>query len=274
MNYQRYVVGAVAMATIVIAEGCYNARGFDRGAMRQQMNRQTVQVTDDDIQATLARRPQIQFPMRIAVVVATSGYSLGQQANCRLTADDIDSIMSAEKDLKDEGIVSDMVIVSEALIERSYSYPSNNNTQLKNWRLAAARYGADALLVVNSTAATDRDSNVLSLLYLTIAGFWVSPGTRCDALYMMDGVLVDVRNEYVYATVQSEGTDHVTRPLAILDEAVAVDGARAKAVEAFKPELLKRIRHLYGMAPVAAAAKPQSGSDGRTTLDGFRYHTE
>jgi hypothetical protein len=52
---------------------------------------------------------------------------------------------------------------------------------LRAARLAAARHGGDAVLVVTGASAPDHYSNWAALLYVTIVGVWVVPGSRVEA---------------------------------------------------------------------------------------------
>src|SRR5512145_2171842 len=67
-------------------------------------------------------------------------------------------------------------------------------------RSSAARRAADAVLVITGASAVDRYSNWASLLYVTLVGLWVVPGTHADGIFLAAGSVWDVRNEFLYAT--------------------------------------------------------------------------
>jgi rhombotail lipoprotein len=233
----------IAMLAMVLATGCYSARGFDRGALREQMGLATPEITDQEIEKTLSRTPQLKFPIRLAVYFMTPQKIQYDWRSWDITWDDHDksSLLSMAEDLKSSGIVSDIVIVSDTLVTRG-----EHGITLKDIRLAAARYTADAVLIVRGAAEVDMDSNILSILYLTIVGCWLAPGTRCDALFMTDAVLLDIRNEYLYLSEETEATDHAVKPVALLKETVIVANAKRKAVGILRRELLQRLKNLKG----------------------------
>lgn len=115
---------------------------------------------------------------------------------------------------------------------------------LRAQRSAAARTRADALLVVNLATATDEYVNPASLLYLTIVGMWVAPGTHRDALTIAEGVLLDNRNEYLYAFARGEGENRVVRPVMFADEHAVAGASRIEALQSFGQAFVTQARGL------------------------------
>ena len=96
------------------------------------------------------------------------------------------------------------------------------------------------MLVVASATEVDRYFNVLSVLYLSIVGAWIVPGTHKDALTLMEGVLLDNRNEYLYASVQAEGKGGVCAPSLYAEDSDAMKKSRLAAMKAFGQEFTRR----------------------------------
>jgi len=109
-------------------------------------------------------------------------------------------------------------------------------------RLAAAEHGADAVLVLNGITEVDRYNNFASFLYLTVVGLWLVPGTHTDSLFVLDGAMWDVKNQYLYLSVESEGLASKTGPQMILKDKDSVVEAKKRAVQSFGSELEKRVR--------------------------------
>ena len=109
------------------------------------------------------------------------------------------------------------------------------------WAMALKAAGYDGVIV---TGAADLDaySNPLSLLYLTIVGLWVVPGTHRDALFAAHATLLDVATGYLYASAEAEGRGTLVRPLLFIDDDEAIARARREALIALRDELVKRIR--------------------------------
>ncbi|CUS32583.1 exported hypothetical protein [Candidatus Nitrospira nitrificans] len=68
--------GFIVVAVLILA-GCVSARGFDRGALRQQLAQDAPHhVTSPDIQRALELKPQLKFPFRLAVYLQSGSTSV------------------------------------------------------------------------------------------------------------------------------------------------------------------------------------------------------
>jgi len=169
----------VFLAAVVLC-GC--ASGFDRAALRERLASAPLQVTEADIKAALDLKPQLRFPFKLGVYLQTeergpnytypSGVRSGEWS---WSASDKERIVSWRTALVNEGVVSDLFIISDLIA---------SGTDLKRVRLAAARYGADAVLIIQGASQVDRYLNPLSFFYLTIV-----PGTNIDAIMMLQGAM-------------------------------------------------------------------------------------
>lgn len=86
--------------------------------------------------------------------------------------------------------------------------------------------------------------NPASALYLTIIGVWLVPGSHRDALTVAEGVLLDNRNEYLYAFARGEAESKSVRPGAYADTAAVVTASRVKALEDFGSAFIEQTRQL------------------------------
>jgi hypothetical protein len=127
--------------------------------------------------------------------------------------------------------------------EREY-YSRYGAPSLKSIRLAAARHHADAVLIVDYAPDVDRYNNVTAVLYLTLVGGFLIPGTHSDALVMMNGALWDVRNEYLYMTVEVEEEAQRIGPAFLLQDEHTIEKAKQNTLPIFYEEVLRRIRRL------------------------------
>lgn len=230
----KSVLMLVLLLSIV---GC--SRGFDRGALRGQLNHESpAQISDSDIQKALELKPQLSFPFRLAVYLQRDkaertayGDSL-RSLSWRWEGEDKDNILSVAEKLRAEGVVSDIFIIPPTRVAKD---------DLAGIRLAAAEHGADAVLVVNGITDVDRYNNFASFLYLTVVGLWLVPGTHTDSLFVLDGAMWDVKNQYLYLSVESEGLASKTGPQMILKDRDSVVEAKKRALQTFGPELEKRL---------------------------------
>ncbi len=229
---RRLLLGALS----AILAACSGAHGFDRGQMSQSLVEEPKQVTDQDIKSAMARKPQLKFPFKLAVELGEGGCD-----RCYGTwrEEDKQKILSWGEQLKQAGVVSQMFIVPDIFEMKD----------LKTIRFAAAQQGADAVLIIRSADDTDQYANPASVLYLTIVGAWIVPGSDLDALVMLRGAMWDVGNAYLYATVEAEGESHSIGPTMLLERKDAIAQAKRNALDNFGPELVKHVEALAGKSP-------------------------
>ncbi|HVR83720.1 MAG TPA: hypothetical protein VMU54_05365 [Planctomycetota bacterium] len=231
------------------ALGC--SSGFNRVSMTESLQAEQPLVFDDaDVLRVEQTRPQIQFPIRLAVVPPTmfNHWSAGEPKE---TEGQRKEIQTWGEKLRDAGIVSDLFIIPEILTSqtRSQSY-------LKDLRLAAARLQADAILILRSTTDVDSYSNVLGVLDLTIIGMFVLPAHQKDALTILEGVLLDNRNQFVYFAGSAEGIGSTFGPLATVKETNAIQESRIEALQSFGDLLLKESRRMRDWVPGPLESSP------------------
>ena len=223
----------------VLLCGC--ASGFDRAALQERLNDGTLQVSDSAIAEARAIKPQLNFPCRVAV------YLKPVERDWRWTHEDRVAMERWAATLKQEGIASEVFPLPDMLA------PNGN---VKELRLAAAKCGADVLLLIHGAAQTDTYKNPASIFNLTILGGYVVPGSHCDALFMMEGCLLDVDNGYIYTAAQAEGLGKIIRPSFIIEDKDAIARAKTQAIDEFGFEIVRRMRTLAGRT------QPPSGVPG------------
>jgi hypothetical protein len=228
---------AVLGLSLLIASGC--ATGFDRGALVERLQKEGAiyEVQDKEIQEVRALKPQLTFPCRIAVYLKPPP---GRE--WRWTSEDKETLNASAKVLQQEGIASCVIPMSGMFAK---------DGDLKHLRMEAARYGADALLVIQGAQQTDSYLNPAAVLNVTVVGGFVVPASHRDSLFMVEGVLVDVGNGCLYASVESEGEGKIVRPTFLVEDKDAINRAKKKALEALGPELVRRLRSLYTGLTVA-----------------------
>ena len=232
----------IAILIGVAAAGCQS--GFNRDQMNTRLQDEKPLVFDDmDVLRIEQTRPQLQFPIRLAVVPPSMfnesrwdmpGESEGQRKEIQVWG---------EK-LRDAGIVSELILLPEILIADSRSLGT-----IRSVRLAAARVQADAVLILRSTCDVDSYINPLGVLDLTIVGMFLIPGHHKDALTIVEGMVIDNRNQYVYFAGTAEGTGSTFGPLAAVDAKDAVRDSRCAALKSFGDLLLREGRRMREWVP-------------------------
>jgi hypothetical protein len=212
----------------LLACGC--AHGFYRAPVQERLNDGTVQIAEPSVTAVRGLKPQLRLPCRMAVYLKPPA-----NGEWRWTPEDKAILDQCAAALKKDGIVAEVFPLPEILVGKG---------DLKELRLAAARCGADALFLVHGAAHTDSYSDAASVLNLTVVGGYLVPSSHKDSLFMMEGVLLDVDNGYVYAAVQAEGGGKTLRPAFVSEEKGSVAMAKTRAIGAFSDELVRRMRSL------------------------------
>jgi hypothetical protein len=224
----------VSLAVILWAGGlfgCTASRGFDRGAVVERMQGSVVLV-DQDVAEVLALKPQLPSPFKLGVYFVAPKYSATPWL---WRGEDKDALLSIEASLRETGVVSSMFVITDSTVQ---------GRSLHSLRVAAARHGADALLVVTGGEAIDRYNNVLGAFYVLLVPMIFVPGTELDALFMVNAALWDVRNGYLYATAEAEATAHQTRPTMFVEPQHAIEEARTEALAGLAREVEQRLAAL------------------------------
>lgn len=233
---------------LLLQIGCASS-GYDRGAL-PEVNPNKIVIDSEEIKHYLSLKPQLRLPFRVGVYfIDPEGH------NYRIDAKNKSMLLAIEENLRAEKIVSQMFLISASVYDLdSERYESGfknyyqNRTRtldgIKKIRILASRYGADAVLVIKSTPRYEQKPNILSLLYATIVGIWIIPGSHGESTFTLEGTLWDVRNEYLYLTTESEASSSSTRPYGWIDEVSIVSESKEKALQEFSSELSKRFKSM------------------------------
>ncbi len=223
----------VSSVAIIFVVGCASPRGFDRGELQTAVSPQAI-VTEEEIQRVLELEPQLPRPFKLGVYL-TSPKSRHWSSNWNWLPRDKEAILAIGQALSSQGLVSETVFVSPATAQ---------DEELKSIRLAAARHGLDAVLVVSGVSDIGRYNNALGPTYALIVTPLFVPGTVVDGLFLTHAGLWDVRNGYLYVSVEADGGSSVTAPAAFLDESNVVEEAREKSLAALSSSVKSHIQNL------------------------------
>lgn len=215
--------------------GCASSRGFDRGLLDSQLQSASPQLSDRDIGAVLDRKPQLPPRFRLGVIVRDGSHGRGLEP-WRWTLEEKNRLLESLASLEIQGTAGEVFPIIDV-----ESGPSGD---LRALRLAAARHGADAVLIVTGAVSVDRTTSPLAITYLAILPMFVVPATREEALFVSRAALWDVRNEFLYMTAESESVSGQRRPLVFIDTKEVIDGARKDSLAQLIQEVSKRLSSL------------------------------
>jgi hypothetical protein len=222
------------------------ATGFNRGEMEAALHSAKPAYVSSDlsVEQIEALKPQIVLPGRIAIAppIQVNLRWWGGGSLPTWTREEIAVFESWKEPLREAGIASELLVLPSGLVTECAW--QDGACRLRAQRAAAARAGADALLIVTLATATDEYANPISALYLTIIGMWIAPGSHRDALTVVEGALLDNRNEYLYAFARGEGEGRLVRPLMYAETAAAVSASRVAALRDFGTAFIEQARQL------------------------------
>lgn len=232
-----------AIVVLILVSGCAT------NDMRAQMEQDAGAVPS--IQFSNARtveeirklKPQATFPLRIAVMPPSRWNGLSQPER--------EVIEQWATSLQEMGFAETLQIVPRSLMPQC-GYQAEHDCYLTQARVAGARLGADAILFLNDTTATDSYLNPLSILNLTIVGMWIVPAHHRDSYSIYEASLFDINNGYLYAVAEGYGEQKSLRPYVYAEYQTGQNEARLKALHSVGVKLLDLAKRQMNRAPGAA----------------------
>jgi rhombotail lipoprotein len=220
---------------LVMLMGC-TPSSFNRASMKHSLYNQPKEGLDEEIRQTIQAKQQIKTPFKLGIFfdseVPSREMSLG--LNFWEHKDKL-LFISRIQDLNKEEIVSETVIIPDLIIS------GNDPTSI---RLAAAKENVDAVLIIKGIDAIDTYANPFAILYFTIIGMGIFPGSHQDALVILSSALWDVKSGYLYFTGESEGEDKIIRPLFFLHERPALERAKIDALNKLFEEFYQKMKNI------------------------------
>jgi len=206
---------------------------IDRGRMQQELATATPEFSSQTVEEIEKIQPQLSVPFRLAVAPPIWRKEL------HWSREERKELESWGPELKAIGLVSEFILIPSVTYEIS---AANQRGWFEQLRTAAARHHADAVLVVRDVDDTSSWVNVLSVLDLTIVACWFVPGHHVEAVSLMQALVLDNRNEYLYASAEGEGSVVKVLPFAYVDAEEYRQEARLAALKDLKEGLLARAR--------------------------------
>lgn len=222
----------LSVAALLSTWSC--STGFDRAEM-QDVIRQTVTLPASHTDPTVTTRPPaLPRPFRLGVFFSHRDFPTRQAITpADWRSQDHDALLRVLTPLQGQHLLQDILVIAHSSVET----PS-----VADIRKAAARYGADVLLVVTGAGSVDRHHTWSALLYPTIIGAYWASGTVSDALFLIDGSLWDVRSGVPYGSHRAEGLASQSGPAASLDDRNVLAEAKASALRILGTQLTEWVR--------------------------------
>jgi len=235
MKTGRHLLVPALIFTMALS-ACNGARGLNRQMLQDSFHDHPEVATDRDIAGAMAVQATLPMPYRLAIYFKQKDFP-SRPALHRVdwVSADADRVQQTLKPVQEEGILQRTFLLAHSTVQ---------GTTLRDIRLAAARYNADALLIIEGASAFERYNNGHAWWYATGIGAYFAHGTESHALFMMEGTLWDVRTGYLYGTQTAEGETTLIGPAPSLDDRAAVAEAKDVAMARFGRELADTLRLL------------------------------
>ncbi|MBH0177735.1 MAG: hypothetical protein HP491_07665 [Nitrospira sp.] len=210
---------------MLLAGGCAGSAEFDRAAMRAALGIAEIPAAQHVSADVHADMPNTPHPLRLALYFVERELPIRHKIRmARWIDSEKDALLKQLTPLQHEGIVTNTFLLADSTI-RGYDVPKI--------RQAAARYDADAVLIVDGVGSVDRYNNGYAAWYVTLIGAYVAPGTVGDALFMIHSSLWDTRTERLYATQTVDGRSTLTGSAVLLEDSQVLAQAKTAALAEF-----------------------------------------
>mgnify|MGYP001264469911 CR=1 FL=1 len=135
--------------------------------------------------------------------------------------------------LRDQNQLTDIFVLMDSTVQ------AGNSDEI---RQAGARYGADAVLIVDGAGAIDRYNNYYAWLYPTLIGAYLAPGTESAALVIATGSLWAVHSNW-HAPIQTvEGVSKTVGSAVFVDDSTALQEAKEQALQALSTRIVEQLQ--------------------------------
>lgn len=204
-----------------------SSKGFHRESLRGSLD--TPQVSDQAIADEFAKVAQLPKPFRLGVYFKRLE---GEQdlALSRWREEDREVLYGM--DFPKEEVKAVFPISEELVVSPDF----------RSVRLAGAKQGADAVLVISGAQKVNHSPNELASTYLLLFPLLFVKGTEVESLFLARALLWDVKNGFLYLGAEAEAEKSWDRPLAFPKTKELILSARREALEKLKLELVRQMK--------------------------------
>lgn len=224
----------ILIALIFLLASCAKGTVFNAQEMESKMPSESLEYKEQlSLQEIEKLKPQLKFPIILAVTQPSRWKGW--------TVDEIKVIESWGAPLKKIGFIKELIILPESFSHHC-GWQSSYFCKISADRKTAARFNADALLVMSTNTENDSYSNPLSIFNVTIIGMWIAPGHHRNSHTIVEGTLIDNRNEYLYAFARAHGEEKKVRPYVYTDWDLSMKDSRLKALKKFGEKMISQLK--------------------------------
>lgn len=240
----RQLFAMVFALMVVLSVGCAGSQGFNRTAMTEVL--QFAPASDQGIGAQSNQNHAPIPPFRLGVFFTSHEFPNHRSLRkVDWLSEDREHVLLGLSSLRHQNQLTDIFVLMDPLLS------AGNLDEIKK---AGARYGADAVLIVDAAGAIDRYNNRFAWLYPTVIGAYLAPGTESQALVMAAGSLWAVRSDW-YAPIQTvESISKVVGSAVFVEDSVALQEAKEQAIQTLNTRIVEQFP-LWMQTPPPAASE-------------------
>lgn len=218
--------------SLALSIGCAGSQGFDRSAMTEVLH--SSPTSGGDLHAPSNQNSALSSPFRLGVFFTNHDFPNRQSLRkIEWLSADREQLLHGLAPLRDQKQLTDIFVLMDSTVH------AGNSDEI---RQAGARYGADAVLIVDGAGAIDRYNNRYAWLYPTLIGAYLAPGTEIAALVMATGSLWAVHAEWHVPIQTVEGTSTVIGSAVFVDDSAALQEAKKQAIRALSTRIAEQLQ--------------------------------
>ncbi len=212
------------------------SHGFDREEMRTQLALQFPSITDEDIKKASLTKSDLISPFSVAIFFReTVDRDLTNTRSSQWTDFDRKKIFESFQKLKSDSVISDFTTLNPLTVP---------GRDLKSLLLAGAHAHTDTILQISGIGSVDIYDNIWALSYLPLFPLLFVRGTNVDVLYKVKAELWDIKNQYLFFSIDTESILKETRPGWLIYQDLILERTKILAIEKMRPILLKKMVEL------------------------------
>jgi hypothetical protein len=217
--------------------GCGGSAGFQQSTPREPVSA-PPQVNDGEVAAAFGLRAQLPRPYRLGVVFRDPPGELAESP-WRWEPEQRQELLRKLEALERSGEVASVFTITRGTVA---------GDDLHAIRVAAARHGADAVLVVSGEDEAEHDWNAWAASYVALLPVLFAPAAELQVRFVAHAELWDVRNEFLYMAAEGEARAEQQRAVLALDHEEGAATAQREALALLGGELEKRLSKLHAGA--------------------------
>ena len=223
---------------VALSVSCAGSQGFDRSAMTDVLH--IASSSDGGNSAHPSQNSALSSPFRLGVFFADREFPNHQSLRkVEWLSADREQLLQGLNPLRDQQQLADIFVLMDATVQAG---------NIDGVRQAGARYGADAVLIIDGAGAIDRYNNRYAWLYPTLIGAYLAPGTESAALVMATGSLWAVHSDWHTPIQTVEGISTIVGSAVFVEDSTALQNAKQQAIQALSTSIVEQL-HLWMHEP-------------------------